>query len=77
MVFTFVNNATGSTYILNQTMMDQASAERMCNLAGGHLAAWQSLEEQVRAAYQGGALCLGASLQGSTRAWQGNRQDLQ
>jgi hypothetical protein len=47
MVFTYTNNATNTTYVLNQTMMDMASAERMCNLAGGHLAAWLSLDEQV------------------------------
>jgi hypothetical protein len=42
-------NATlpGATYILNQTYVRQAAAERWCVDKGGHLVGYSSLEEQV------------------------------
>jgi hypothetical protein len=35
------------TYIYNTTMTDNKNAHKICNSQGGHLVAYQSLEEQV------------------------------
>jgi hypothetical protein len=39
---------TSATYILNQSYVRQAAAERWCMDRGGHLVGYTSLEEQVR-----------------------------
>ena len=43
----YVSPVTNYTYIYNTTMTDNKNAHKMCNSQGGHLVAYQSLEEQV------------------------------
>jgi hypothetical protein len=37
---------TGSRYMLNTSLASQAEAQAACNLQGGHLVSYSSLEEQ-------------------------------
>jgi hypothetical protein len=38
--------STNATFVLNTQLMDYATAEKTCNVAGGHLAYYTSLDEQ-------------------------------
>ena len=37
---------TNLTYLYNTSVVDQRSAHKICNSQGGHLVAYQTLEEQ-------------------------------
>ncbi len=43
---TYVAESTGATFIFHTTAATQADAEMQCNVDGGHLATYASLEEQ-------------------------------
>jgi hypothetical protein len=43
----FTTNTTNVTYFLNTTQVNQTVAEAACNRAGGHLAAFTSIDEQL------------------------------
>jgi hypothetical protein len=43
----FTTNTTNVTYFLNTTQVNQTVAEAACNRAGGHLAAFTAIDEQL------------------------------
>ena len=43
----YTTNATGNTFYMNTSLVDQATAQEDCKRNGGHLAAYISLEEQA------------------------------
>ena len=45
--FPTYNASTGTSFTLHTTMVDQATAETICNREGAHLASYTSLAEQV------------------------------
>ena len=45
--YVYVSPVSNYTYIYNTTMTDNKNAHKICNSQGGHLVAYQSLEEQV------------------------------
>jgi hypothetical protein len=46
----YTSPLTNDTYVFNSTTLNQADAQASCKVAGGHLVAWTSVEEQVGAA---------------------------
>ncbi len=43
----YTSPITNDTYVFNSTAVNQADAQSSCKVAGGHLVAWSSVEEQV------------------------------
>ena len=45
--YVYVSNVTNATYLLNTTKVDFKTAQRTCNLQGGHVVSYISAAEQV------------------------------
>jgi hypothetical protein len=46
-MYAYVSNVTNATYLLNTTMVNMPTAQKTCNVNGGHLVAYTGVEEQV------------------------------
>ncbi len=44
--YVYISPVTNLTYIYNTSQVEQKTAHKLCNAQGGHLVAYQSIDEQ-------------------------------